>query len=216
MVTILFGMTANLAASLRLIAVTDDRLVVGRDVLELCRAAEAGGATCLQIRLKNCAPRALAELVRSVLSAVRLPVLVNDRVDVALAAGAHGVHLGADDLPPDRVRQIVPPGFVVGASVGDLAEAGRGAGADYWGIGPWRTSPTKGDAGAALGPTGFRSLAARSAGRPCVAIGGIGPEDVPAVLASGGCGVAVASAVFGAGDVQAATARLARAFGGTP
>lgn len=206
-------MPANLASRLRLMAVTDDRLVEGRDLVALCRAAEAGGATCVQIRLKEAPPARLAEAVRAVLAGVGIPVLVNDRADVALATGAHGVHLGVDDLPPARLRPWVPGGFILGASVGDAEEAERGAAADYWGIGPWRVSPTKADAGAAIGPAGFRALVARAGGRPCLAIGGIEPADLADVRAAGGAGVAVASGIFGAVDVAAAAARFARGAG---
>ena len=88
-----------------------------------------------------------------------MPVLVNDRPDIALAAGAAGVHLGPDDLPVALARAIAPPGFVIGASVGSEAEAAAAADADYWGIGPWRVTTTKADAGTGLGADGFARLA---------------------------------------------------------
>ena len=111
--------------------------------------------------------------------------MINDRLDVALAAGAAGVHLGPEDLPIALARGIVPPGFWIGASVGNPGEAELGRGADYWGIGPWRATTTKPDAGAPLGSAGFRELCALGRGIPCVAIGGITPEDVPAVFEAG-------------------------------
>jgi thiamine-phosphate pyrophosphorylase len=193
-------------------AVTDDRLVAGRDLVELCRAVARGGATCLQIRLKTRPPRELAELVRAVVAGVAIPVLVNDRVDVALAAGAAGVHLGPDDAPVARTRAIVPPEFLVGASVGGPAEAPGGAEADYWGVGPWRTTVTKSDAGDALGPAGFAAVVRLAAGRPCLAIGGVRPEDVAEVLAAGGSGVAAASGLFAEPDAEEAARRYAAAF----
>jgi thiamine-phosphate diphosphorylase len=197
-------------------AVTDDRLVAGRDLVALCRAAARGGVTCLQLRLKHRPPRELAELVRQVIAGVDLPVLVNDRVDVALAAGAAGVHLGPDDAPVARVRAIAPAAFVVGASVGTEAEArgGVAAGADYWGVGPWRSTATKADAGDALGPAGFAAVARLAPGLPCVAIGGVRPEDVAAVLAAGGAGVAAVSGLFGETDLEAAARRYRAAFPG--
>ena len=88
-----------------------------------------------------------------------MPVIVNDRPDVALAVGAAGVHLGLDDLPVALARAIAPPGFVIGASVGSEGEAAAAVEADYWGIGPWRVTTTKADAGAGLGADGFARLA---------------------------------------------------------
>jgi thiamine-phosphate pyrophosphorylase len=173
----------------------------------LARAAERGGVSSVQLRLKQATPRDLAQLVRALLQALRIPVLVNDRPDVAIAAGAAGVHLGPDDLTVDLTRRIAPPGFVVGASVGNVTEAGTAGAADYWGIGPWRATATKGDAGVGLGPEGFQALVRLAGGKPCIAIGGVTPEDVPRVLLAGGTGVALVSGILGADDVEAA-ARL--------
>jgi thiamine-phosphate diphosphorylase len=184
--------------------VTDDALMQGRDLVQLAVAAERGGITSLQLRLKQRPARELVELVRMLTQALTVPVLVNDRPDVALAGGAAGVHLGPDDLPVALARRIAPPGFVVGASVGSAAEADAARDADYWGIGPWRRTRTKEDAGVGLGADGFRALVELAAGRPCVAIGGVRPEDAHLVQAAGGSGVAVVSGILGARDVEAA------------
>lgn len=197
-------MNGNVAARLGLMLVTDDRLLAGRDPVELCRRAVAGGVTAIELRLKLAATRELVDLARAVIAAVAVPVLVNDRLDVALAAGAAGVHLGPDDLPVTLARRIAPAGFWIGASVGNAGEAAVGQGADYWGIGPWRATSTKADAGPALGAEGFRAVQALSKRIPCIAIGGIRPEDVPAVLRAGGVGVAVVSGILGRDDVEAA------------
>lgn len=191
-------MADNVAAWLRLMLVTDDRLLAGRDLVALARAAERGGASSVQLRLKQAAPREQAALVRALVGALAIPVLVNDRPDVALAAGAAGVHLGPDDVPAALARRIAPPGFVIGASVGSAAEAATAGDADYWGIGPWRATSTKGDAGIGLGAGGFRRLVALAGGRPCLAIGGIQPEDVAEVLGAGGAGVGVVSGILAA------------------
>jgi len=185
--------------------VTDDALVAGRDLPELGRAVERGGASAIQLRLKRAGARELADAARRLLAAVTIPVLINDRPDVALAVGAAGVHLGSDDLPAALTRGIVPPGFVIGASVGSEAEAAAGATADYWGIGPWRITTTKPDAGEALGPEAFGRLVRLAGGRPCIAIGSVRPDDVPQVLAAGGVGIAVAAGILGAADVEGAT-----------
>lgn len=189
--------------------VTDDRLVEGRDLVALAVSAERGGVTSVQLRLKRATARELAEAARALVRALRIPVLVNDRPDVAIAAGAAGAHLGPEDLPVDLARRIVPAGFVIGASVGSEMEAATAASADYWGIGPWRTTGTKSDAGTALGASGFTRLLQLAGGKPALAIGGITPTDFTAVLRAGGKGVAVVSGILGADDVEAA-ARLYR------
>jgi thiamine-phosphate pyrophosphorylase len=192
--------------------VTDDALVAGRDLAELGRAVERGGASAVQLRLRRASARELAGAARRLLAAIRIPVLVNDRPDVALAVGAAGVHLGPDDLPAALARRIAPEGLVIGASVGSAAEAVAGGAADYWGVGPWRVTATKSDAGDALGPQGFARLVRLAGARPCIAIGSVRPEDVPAVIAAGGAGVAVVSGILGAADVEAATRAYADAL----
>jgi thiamine-phosphate pyrophosphorylase len=184
--------------------VTDDALVQGRDLVQLALAAQRGGISSLQLRLKQRPARELVELVRVLVQALTVPVLVNDRPDVAVAGGAAGVHLGPDDVSVGLTRRIAPPGFLVGASVGSAAEVAAAWDADYWGIGPWRSTRTKADAGVGLGADGFRALVELAGGRPCVAIGGVRPEDVPLVQAAGGSGVAVVSGILGAKDVEAA------------
>ncbi len=190
--------------------VTDDALLEGRDAVELARAAVRGGVTAVQLRLKRATAREQAALARALVSAISVPLLVNDRPDVALAAGAAGVHLGPEDLAVAMVRRIAPPGFLIGASVGSEAEAANAVEADYWGIGPWRVTATKADAGAALGPEGFARLVRLGGGKPCLAIGGVLPEDVPAVRAAGGSGVAVVSGILRATDVAAAAREYPR------
>jgi thiamine-phosphate pyrophosphorylase len=184
--------------------VTDDRLVRKRDLVTLALAAERGGVTSVQLRFKQSGARELVQLVRRLTEVLKVPVLVNDRPDVAIAAGAAGVHLGPDDVPLELARRIAPVGFIIGTSVGSEAEAAKAGAADYWGIGPWRDTDTKQDAGTALGADGFGRLRGVAGGRPCIAIGGVRPEDVPLVMAAGGTGVAVASGILGADDVEAA------------
>lgn len=197
-------MRENLAADLRLLLVTDDRFLAGRDPVALCRAAVRGGVSAVQLRLKHAADREVLALARELVRALDVPVFLNDRMDIALAAGAAGVHLGPDDLPPEMARRVAPAGFVIGASVGGEEEIARGAAADYWGIGPLRGSPTKADAGPALGREGVAAIARRSGPRPCVAIGGVQPEDVSGLIADGLAGVAVVSGILGADDAETA------------
>jgi thiamine-phosphate diphosphorylase len=201
----------SLADRLRLMVLTDAALLAGRDPVAACRAAVAGGATAIQVRWKRGAPVQIAELTRALVAALAVPVLVNDRVDVALAAGAAGAHLGQDDVPLAAVRPHLPPGFLLGRSVGsaeEAAEAARSA-ADYWSIGPVYATGTKSDAGTALGPDGFARLAALApAGMPVIGIGGITPDNAGAVTRAGAGGVAVIGAVWSARDPTAAARAL--------
>ena len=207
-------MVHNVAELIRLMLVTDDRLVKGRDLVALALSAERGGVTSVQVRLKHATARELAQAVRGLTRALHVPVLVNDRPDVALATGAAGVHLGPDDLSPALVRRIAPAGFVIGASVGNATEAAAAGAADYWGIGPWRATGTKDDAGVALGGDGFRRLIELAGAKPALAIGGVTPQDVPQVLSAGGKGVAVVSGILSPQDVEAAARCYAGQLGG--
>lgn len=200
------------ASALRLVAITDD-LRDGRDGL-VARAAAAvrGGATMVQLRLKDADGRTLVEVGRALVGALPVPVLVNDRADVALACGAAGVHLGADDLPVDVVRRIVPAHFVVGASLGSDAEVATAAGADYVGVGPLFGTTSKSDAGHAIGAAELGRLV-RLAGVPAVAIGGITPENARSAIEAGATGVAVIRSLFGAADPERAARDLRSASG---
>ena len=206
-------MRTNVAPLLRLMLVTDDAAVEGRDLVALARAAERGGVTSVQLRLKRATPREQAAAARALVAALRVPVLVNDRPDIALAAGAAGVHVGPGDLPPLLAKRVLPPGMVLGVSVGTPQEALTAGAGDYWGVGPWRRTTTKDDAGSAIGAVGLGAVIGESGGRPCIAIGGIRPEDVAAVLSAGAVGVAVVSGILGAADVEAAARRYAAALG---
>jgi thiamine-phosphate pyrophosphorylase len=199
-------------ARLTLLAITDD-LRDGRDgLVARARAAARGGATMVQLRLKHADPRTQVEVARALVAAVSVPVLVNDRADVALAAGAAGVHLGADDLPVAAVRRIAPLAFIVGASVGTDAEVAHARGADYVGIGPVYPTVSKSDAGEAIGIEGFTRLA-RLCNIPAVAIGGLTADNVAPVIAAGAAGIAVIRAIFAAADPEAAARELRAAIG---
>ena len=202
-----------LPAALRLVVILDARAARGRDLAALGAAAVRGGATMLQVRGKQLGAGPLAELTRDVLAAANVPILVNDRLDVALATGAAGCHLGQDDFPIAVAHTIVPAGFLLGGSAGDAAEARRAAaaGAHYLGIGPLHGTLNKPAAGSAIGVAGFRTIAAAGA-LPAVAIGGVSVEDVPALIQAGAAGVAVIGAVLDAPDPEAATRSLRAAL----
>src|SRR5882762_10039341 len=199
-----------LVDQVRLMVITDAALLKGRDPVTACRRAVAGGATMIQVRLKDAAPREMLVLARALVGALSVPVIVNDRVDVALAAGAAGAHLGQDDPPLDRLRPHVPPGFLLGLSVGSPAEAERGRAwpADYWSVGPCFATANKADAGTPLGVEGFGRLAQLApAGTPVIAIGGVTVANAPALAragAAGMAGMAVIGAVWEASDPAAA------------
>jgi thiamine-phosphate pyrophosphorylase len=192
---------------LSLMLILDVPLLGGRDPVDVAKRAVQGGVTSIQLRWKGGTPRAQVELATRLRSALAVPVLVNDRPDIALAAGCAGVHLGTDDMPVALARRIAPPGFLIGASVGDEGEAAASVGADYVGIGPWRATMTKADAGQGLGPEGVSKLLAMVK-VPAVVIGGVRPEDVAEIRKLGGAGAAVAGGILSAPDTQMA----ARAF----
>jgi len=149
----------------------------------------------------------MLQLAQALVLALPVPVLVNDRVDVALAAGAAGAHLGHDDPPLDALRPELPPGFLLGISVGSVAEAERIRAwpADYWSVGPCFATGNKPDAGAALGADGFAALARLAPeGMPVIGIGGITAQNAGSIVQAGAVGVAVIGAVLGARDPESA------------
>jgi thiamine-phosphate pyrophosphorylase len=206
----------NLASALRLMVVTDPGLLKGRDLVAACRDAVAGGATVVQLRDKVAPARDLVAAARALVAGVPVPVLVNDRVDVALAAGAAGAHLGQDDLPLDAVRRHTPGGFILGLSVGSPAEAARVRtwAADYWSAGPCFATTNKVDAGPPLGVEGFGRLARLApTGVPVIGIGGIDAQNAASLVAVGAAGVAVIGAAFASGTTETAVRALRRRLG---
>jgi len=192
--------------------ITDPVLLKGRDPVAVCRAAVQGGATMIQVRWKDGMPSEVLELTRALVADLSVPVLVNDRADIALAAGAAGVHLGWEDVPLEALRPHVPPGFLLGISVGSEDEAARApAGADYWSVGPCFATPSKSDAGPPLGPEGFAALAKLAPeGTPVIGIGGISAANARSIMHAGAAGVAVIGAVIGAADPEVASRDLRR------
>ena len=197
--------------SIRLIAITDD-LRDGLDgLVRRASAAARGGATMVQLRLKDLDPRELAQVAHALVTALPIPVVVNDRADIALAAGAAGVHVGVDDIPASALRRVVPAGFIIGASVGSDDELPNAIGADYVGIGPVFPTSSKSDAGDAIGAAGFARLA-QLAGVPAVAIGGIDVANRHDALAAGARGIAVIRAIFAVRDPELAAMALSSAI----
>ncbi|MDP9205335.1 MAG: thiamine phosphate synthase [Gemmatimonadota bacterium] len=197
---------------LRLVAITDDAEDQRSTLVDRVAAAVRGGATSVQVRLKRATPREVVEVSRAIVTKVPVPVIVNDRADIALAAGAAGVHVGEADLPVSAIRRFVPASFIIGASLGGDAELANAREADYVGIGPLFTTDTKGDAGKAIGIDGFKKLAGLS-GRPAVAVGGLSADRAAQVMAAGGVGVAVVNAIFRGDDPELAARSIAAAIG---
>ncbi|MCH7809230.1 MAG: thiamine phosphate synthase [Chloroflexi bacterium] len=199
-----------------LYVIVDPTVAGGRDVLHVSREAIAGGASLLQWRdktrekgLQLADVRALADICRG----AGVPLIVNDDVDLALAAEADGVHVGQRDLPVSVVRRLVPDGWIVGASTNDAdeAQAAEADGADYVSVGNLFGTTSKDDSRPATLDT-LREVKA-AVGVPVCAIGGIDETNIAGVVAAGADMAAVISAVMRADDPRAAAQRLTDAFG---
>lgn len=197
---------------LSLYVLTDAKLARGRSHEDVVAAALRGGATVIQYREKNATTRQLIEQatrLRALCRAYHVPFIVNDRVDIALAVEADGVHVGPDDMPVALARQLMGRDKIVGASAGTVEEA-RAAiadGADYLGVGAIFATATKADAGEPIGLAGLQQIV-RVSTVPVVGIGGINASNAASVIHAGANGVAVISAVVSADDVERATREL--------
>jgi thiamine-phosphate pyrophosphorylase len=197
---------------LSLYLVTDRGLSKGRSTVDIVRAAVAGGVTCVQLREKECSTRqfvAEARAVREVLAGTGIPLIINDRIDVVLAVGADGVHLGQSDMLIADARRVVGSSILIGISAECVEDAVRAEaqGADYVGISPVFSTPTKTDTAPALGLDGIARIRA-AVSLPLVGIGGIGPANAEDVIRAGCDGVAVVSAIVSAPDPQKAATEL--------
>jgi thiamine-phosphate pyrophosphorylase len=196
--------------------VADAGFAAGRDLLESVEAAVRGGVTVVQLRGKNLAFRDFLQLglrAADLLARAGVPLLINDRLDIALACGAAGVHLGQEDMPVPQARKLIGRDRVVGVSVNTPEEAVRAEreGADYVGAGPAYATSTKETDLAVLGPEGIGRIK-RAVRIPVVAIGGIDAKNAAALAAAGADGIAVVSAVLGAPDARRAAEELKKAF----
>ena len=194
--------------------VTDRALARGRSTAALVREAVAGGATCVQVREKNGGTREFLEEARAVQAALRgtgVPLIVNDRVDVALAIGADGVHLGQQDMPIAEARRLGPAEWIIGVSAECVEDAIRAEreGADYVGVSPVFATPTKTDTALPLGLEGLRQMRA-AVKIPLVAIGGIHAGNAREVIRAGADGLAVVSAIVSADSPREAARQLRR------
>lgn len=197
---------------LRLYLVTDRDVCQGRDLLEIISQAIEGGVTMVQLREKNCDTRQFIDIatkIKELLKPKHIPLIINDRVDVALAVDADGVHIGQSDMPYDMARKLLGADKIIGLSVEnmeDVVEANK-LNVDYIGVSPVFATPTKTDTATPFGLEGLRKAVGLSI-HPTVAIGGINKKTVKDVMTCGVDGVAVVSAIIGADNPKEATKKL--------
>lgn len=199
-------------SQLRLYLVTDRGLSLGRDLLWVVREAVAGGVTIVQLREKDTGTRDFVALGRQLVEELRplgVPLIINDRVDVALAVGADGVHIGQSDMPYADARRLLGPDKIIGLSVETMDEVkeANSLDVDYIAMSPVYSTATKTDTAPPFGLEGLRQAAALTV-HPSVAIGGMNRQTVAGAMACGIDGVAVVSAICSAPDPRAASSDL--------
>ncbi|QTA85278.1 thiamine phosphate synthase [Desulfonema magnum] len=194
------------AADYSLYLVTDRGLSRGRTTPEIVQAAVRGGVTCVQLREKNCSPREFIEqaiLIQKFLKEHHIPLIINDRVDVAQAVKADGVHLGQSDMPLEMAKAILKDSMIIGISAQSVQHAveAEKKGADYIGVGTIYPTLTKDDTSSPLGTEGLREIR-KNVKIPIVAIGGLNKENSGDVIQNGADGIAVVSAIVSADDPE--------------
>lgn len=197
---------------LRLYLVTDRKAIGGRSVEDVVREAVRGGVTMVQLREKECPTRDFVELgcrLKKLLSEYGVPLVINDRVDVALACGADGVHIGQSDMPYAAARRILGQDSIIGLSAESMDDvtAANAMDVDYIGISPVFSTPTKTDTAVPFGLDGLRE-AVRLSVHPTVAIGGMNARTAADVMSCGTGGIAVVSAIMGADSPYEASREL--------
>ncbi len=202
----------RLLAALRLYLVTDQVSLVGRPLTDVVLQAVVGGVTCVQLREKQLSSRdflAQALVLMELLRPFHVPLIINDRIDIALACGAQGVHLGQSDMPVEKARALLPPEVFIGWSVETLAQVAQSAAlpVDYLGVSPVFATPTKTDTARPWGLEGLQRVRATTT-LPLVAIGGVHAGNAAAVRAAGADSLAVVSAICSAPDPRASAQEL--------
>ncbi len=201
-----------LLAALRLYLVTDQPSLKGRSLVDVVQAAVRGGVTCVQLREKHASSRDFytqAVALMNLLAPLNIPLIINDRLDIALACGAQGVHLGQSDLPVQAARKMLPPEVFIGWSVESMEDVELSATLplDYLGVSPVFATPTKTDTATPWGLEGLRRIRAATE-LPLVAIGGIHLGNAASVMQAGADSLAVVSAICSADDPLAASQQL--------
>jgi thiamine-phosphate pyrophosphorylase len=209
---------------LRLNAIVDPERAGGHDLVDLARRLAAGGATLIQLRDKKRDTRPMIEAARAIKAAhapYAIPFVVNDRIDVVLAAQADGVHIGPDDMAPEDARALLGPDAIIGVSIKSVAaaEALPVGLVNYAGVGGVYATLSKEQENPPIGPQGLSRIATalrrRAPGLPIVGIAGIDAGNAGAVIAAGADGVAVISAVSLVADPAAAARALREAVDDT-
>ena len=200
---------------LRLYAIVDPETSGGHDLADLARRLAAGGATLVQLRDKLSETRVMVVRARAIKAALgAVPLLINDRVDVALAAGCDGVHVGQEDMAAEDARRLLGPGAIIGLSIKTAAQAAAAPLdlIDYAGIGGVYGTTSKQNTSKPIGPDGLKriidALHSRSPGFPTCGIAGINASNAAEVIAAGADGISVISALSLAPDPQAAARGL--------
>ncbi|MFQ5484368.1 MAG: thiamine phosphate synthase [Desulfobacterales bacterium] len=192
--------------------ITDRSLARGRSTLDIVNAAVCGGVTSVQLREKIGSTRDFIEqalTIRDFLKSRDIPLIINDRLDVALAVGADGLHLGQNDMPLAVARSIVQDTMIIGISANSLedAVAAEKGGANYLGVGPIYATDTKNDTAPVLGLNGLRKIR-KNIKIPLVTIGGLNRSNAAQVIRNGADGIAVVSAIVAAENPEIASREL--------
>ncbi|HPS46042.1 MAG TPA: thiamine phosphate synthase [Bacteroidales bacterium] len=196
----------------KLCLVTDEKLCMGRSLPDIVRKAVEGGVTMVQLREKNADTRTFIEkalTLKEVLKPFQVPLIINDRVDVALAVKADGIHIGQKDMPYELLKKIIPESMIVGLSVETMEQIqiANNYKVDYLGISPIFATPTKTDTSGCWGIEGLKK-ARNSTNHKLIAIGGISNTNVKTIIDAGANGIAVVSAICSAEDPQKAASEL--------
>lgn len=199
---------------LELYLVTDRSIAAGRDIADIVMQAVKGGVTMVQLREKSISTREFIELgcaIHERLAHFGVPLIVNDRVDVALAIGSEGVHIGQSDMPYAIARRLLGPDKIIGLSVENFEqiEEANHLDVDYIGISPVFATPTKTDTSKPFGLEGLKKAVAMSK-HPTVGIGGMNADTASSVISAGADGIAVVSAIVGAESPFEASRNLLR------
>ncbi|WP_238455614.1 thiamine phosphate synthase [Desulfolucanica intricata] len=192
--------------------VTDRRILLGRDLYTCVEEAIQNGVTAVQLREKNVSGLDFYQIalkLKKITVKYNVPLIINDRLDIALAVDADGLHIGQEDLPVEIARRLIGPDKILGYSVSNIEEALRGeaAGADYLGVGAVYHTNSKLDAGSPIGPDGLRKLK-QNVNIPIVGIGGINETNISEIKPTGIAGIAVISAILGRDNIAAITREL--------
>ena len=205
----------NIARSIRLYVIPDRKIGAPKNLVEQTKELLAGGATAIQLRDKELSGRKLletaTEMARLCKEAGAL-FIVNDRLDIAILSGAHGLHIGQSDIPLAEAKKLSPPSFIIGVSAQTIEEArlAEKQGADYLGIGA--VFPTSTKEAEALGLTGTARVASATS-LPSVAIGGINLENAAEIMKTGVSGLSLISAIVGNSDIRGQTRKFLEIIG---